>query len=250
MQNAFGVVESVDAEQPDVRFSQCIAEPIRPLSHVLPARDLGEASRIDGDREPRGPYLPERRKRPRPGRSSRLAGGPVRRGLLCGWYPHKRPAGNRACSPPARAAEVGRVTIALEPDQVRAEQACDDLSPPRQLREDLVTRERDVDEDPDAQVAALFAEHQGDKLELIVIYPNGRADGCLLGCSLGESPVDAYVGIPPWPAELRRGDHVVIQGPQGGVAESLVVVADLLSGQSDPDQVHAGDVERPGCVVR
>ena len=169
--------------------------------------------------------------------------------MLVGRYPHKRPAGHQACRPPARAPEVGRITIALESDQVRAEQARDDLPPPGQLREDLITRERNVDEDPDAQVAALFPEHLGHQLKLIVIHPYGRADGCLLRRGPGESPVDPDIGIPPRPAELRRGDHVVIQRPQRGIAEPLVVVADLLSRQPHPDQVHAGDIKRAGPVA-
>ncbi len=103
-----------------------------------------------------------------------------------------------------------------------------------------------MDEDPNAQVAALLPEHLGHQLKLIVIHPHGRAGGRLLCCGPGESPVDPDVGIPPRPAKLRRGDHVVIQRPQRGIAEALVIVADLLSRQSHADQMQAGEIERAG----
>jgi len=85
-----------------------------------------------------------------------------------------------------------------------------------------------MQEEADAQVAALLPQHLRDKLQLIVIYPHGRAGGRLLGRCPREAPVDPDVGIPPWPPELRRGDHIVIERPERAVAEALVVVADLI----------------------
>ena len=49
----------------------------------------------------------------------------------------------------------------LEADQVGAEQPFEDLAPPRQLLEQLGRRERDVQEEADAQVGAQLAQHRG-----------------------------------------------------------------------------------------
>src|ERR1019366_337897 len=62
--------------------------------------------------------------------------------------------------------------------------------------------------------------------------------------------VDRDIRVPPWAAELRLRDDVVIQRPERRIAEALVVVADLLGRQAHADQVHAARVEWSGRLTR
>ena len=156
------------------------------------------------------------------------------------------PRVGQAGRPAAGPQEVRGVGPALEAQQVRAEQAVDDLTAPRQLGEDLVAGERDVVEEADPDVAALLADHLRDQLELVVVHPDRRPGRRLVHGGLRERPVDRHVGVPPPAMELGRGDDVVIQRPQRRVAEPLVVVPDLLRGQAHAHQVQAVHLEGPG----
>ena len=128
-----------------------------------------------------------------------------------------------------QADEVLRAAGQLEADQVGAEQALEDLAPPRQLREQLGRRERDVQEEADPQVGPQLAQHLRHQLQLVVVHPDGRVlGGAASAAVLGEAPVDRDVGVPPLAVELRLGDHVVVERPQRGVGEALVEVLDLL----------------------
>ena len=77
------------------------------------------------------------------------------------------------------------------------------------------------------------------QLELIVVDPDGGTWSRLGGGRLGEAVVDAQVGIPPMTVEMRRDDHVVVEGPEGRVGEALVEVLDLFVGELHADEVHA-----------
>ncbi len=130
--------------------------------------------------------------------------------------------------------EVAGVAAALEAHQVRAQQAVDDGPAPRQLGEDFRRGEGDVVEEPDLQVRARLAQHLGDQLELVVLHPDRGALVGVLDDGVGEPPVDLAVGVPPGPVELRRGDHVVVQRPQGGVGEALVEELDVVACSAGP----------------
>ena len=164
--------------------------------------------------------------------------------------PDQRTARGHARRPAAGAQEVGGVAVALESEQVGAEQAADDLPPPGQLGEDLVPRERDVREVADTHVRPQRAHHPGHELELVVVRPHGRAVGGLGGDYLGVPAVHPDIRVPPLTVELGLGDDVVVEGPQGAVAEALVVVGDLFVRQSHADQVHPVRVEWFRCVAR
>ncbi len=139
--------------------------------------------------------------------------------------------------------EVLRAAGQLEADQVGAEQPLEDLAAPGQLLEELGRRERDVQEEADVEVGAQLAEHLRHQLQLVVVHPDGRALGRPVGGVLGEAPVHRDVRVPPLPVELRLGDDVVVERPQGGVGEALVEALDLLLGQRDRVQSHAVVVE-------
>ena len=223
MQDALGVVEPVHAEQHDARLADGLPDFPRALPDLLTLGDLGEAGRVDRDRE---------RGRLDLARPARFVD------------PHGRALGGQADGPAAGPQEVDGVGPALESQQVGAEQAQDHLAAPRQLGEDLVAGERYVVEKADPDVVAQLAQQPGNQLELVVVHPDGGPGRRLLRRRLREPPVDGHVRVPPVAMELRRGDHVVVERPQRRVAEALVVVADLVLGKSQPDQVQAVGLER------
>ena len=191
----------------------------------LGAGQLLEAGRVDRDRERRGPHGPA------VGQVDEVAVGLVADPLA------------------DQAHEVLRRAAELEADQVGAEQALEDLAAPRQLLEELGRREGDVQEEADPQVRAQLAQHRRHQLHLVVVHPHGRALGGGLGRPLGEPPVDRGVGVPPLAVELRLGDDVVVERPQGRVGEALVVVLDLRGGHRHRDQVHPVVLERLELVL-
>ena len=76
------------------------------------------------------------------------------------------------------------------------------------------------------------------------MHPHGRTGSRLLSRCSRETPVHRYVGVPQRAMKLRRRDDVMVQRPQRGVAEALVIVPDLLRRKTDADQVHADCIER------
>ena len=140
--------------------------------------------------------------------------------------------------------EVGGAAGQLEADQVGAEQPLEQLAPPRQLLEQLGRRERDVQVEADPQVGPELAQHLRDQLHLVVVHPHQGALVGQLGGLVGEPLVDLDVGVPPLAVELRLGHQVVVERPQGGVGEALVVALDLLGGHRHRVQVEAVGLER------
>ena len=151
---------------------------------------------------------------------------------------------------PDQANEVLRAAGQLEPDQIGSQQAVEDLVPPGQLEIELGGREGDVQEEPDPQVGPLLAQHLRHELELVVLHPHGRPWCGDLGGPVGEALVDPHVGVPPLAMELRGGDHVVVERPEGGVGETLVVLRDLLGGQRHGHQLQPVVGERLELLVR
>ena len=224
MQDALGVVKPVDAQQQRVRLAEGQPDIRGPLPDLVAPGDSLQGRRVDRDRE---------------GRRLDLA-------LAVGVAgPDGLAVGLQVRGPAAGAQEVRRVGPALETHQVRAEQALDHLAAPGKLGEDLVAGKRNVVEEADAKVGAPLAQHLRHQLQLVVMYPDRRARRRRGRRRGGERPVDDQVGLPPSAVELRRGDDVVVQRPQGRVAETLVVIPHLLRGQPHPNQVQAVGFERP-----
>ncbi len=139
----------------------------------------------------------------------------------------------------------------MEADQVGAEQAVDDLGAPRHLHEQLDRRERDVQEEADGQVGPQHAQHLRDQLQLVVLDPHGRALGGRPRGRLGEAPVDLDVAVPPLPVVDRFDDHVVVERPQRGVGEALVVQRRRRRRSAAPGtSVHAVLLDRRRCRRR
>ena len=222
VQDALGVVEPVHPEEHELRVAQVGPNAFGPGDHVGPGGQLGERPAVDRDREGLGPH-------------HALAAEP---GAL-----HRAATGDQA-GPAAGPQEVVGIRGPLEADQVGAEQPVEHLAPPRELGEELVRGERDVVEEADPQVRPDVAQHPGHQLELVVLHPDRGAAGRPGGCDVGEPAVDVDVGVPPAPVVDRRGDHVVVERPQGGVRHALVVLGDLPGRQRHRHQVQALGVER------
>ena len=150
----------------------------------------------------------------------------------------------RSCSRRASWTKFAAAAGPLEADEVGAEQALDDRRAPRQLGEELVGRERDVQEEADGQVGPLLAEQGRAPAAAGSRAPRRWRSPPRPPRPLGEALVDLDVGVPPGPVVLRLLDDVVVQRPQRGVGHALVVAVDLLLGERDRDQRHAAGLER------
>ena len=230
MPDALGVVEPVDAEHEDARVAELVTQLGRPVDDRRGLRQGLEAAVVDGDRDGTGPRR-------------------VRRAVAA-EHGHRVLPGGDLEQPPAGADEVLGVGLALEAEEVGAEEALEDRSAPGDLGEQLDRGEGDVVEPPDPQVGPLFADHPGDELQLVVLHPHRRALRGHLGDGVGEPLVDADVGPPPVAVERRLDDDVVVDRPQGVVAEALVVLLDLRRGQRDRAQVHRLVGERASGAAR
>ncbi len=94
----------------------------------------------------------------------------------------------------------------------------------------------------------LLAQHRRHELELVVLHPGDLVLGEGAQRRLGIDPVHLDVRPPPVPVVLGRDQLVVVQRPQGAVAEALVELVDLLLGEGDRHLLDAvvgewGDVE-------
>ena len=146
--------------------------------------------------------------------------------------------------------EVGGGTRSLESNEVGPQQSFDEFLTPRQATVELNRRERDVEEEPDTQIGTHLTQVRGNEVELVILHPHRGPFGGLLGGLLGEPLVDLLEGVPPLAVEHRLDHAVVIQRPQGGVGESLVVLLDLLGAERHRVDVVAIMVEGLDDLVR
>ena len=212
-----GVVQAVHTQQDLARAAQLGPDLFGPTTDVAVAGGAVEFGGVDGD-----------------GKCAHLDGAPVLQSDLAESGPHtyRRAGGVGAGQLSRQVQEVLRPAGQMKADQIRPEQAVDDLRAPRHLHEQLHRRERDVHEEPDGQIRPQVAQHLRDELELVVLYPHRRPRGGGTGGGLGETAVDVDVAVPPLAVVARLDDHIVIQRPQGGVGEALVVVGDVVGAES------------------
>ena len=149
--DALRVVEPVDAEQHELGIAEVAADLARPLDHRSGRQRVPVMCAV----------------------SIEIGNAPTRT---------MRPS---CCRPPsAVVASVSRRASRekfdaapgnLEADEVGAEQSLEDLAPPRQLHEELLRRERDVEEEADRHVGAQRAQHHRHELQVVVVHPDRRA---------------------------------------------------------------------------
>lgn len=141
-----------------------------------------------------------------------------------------------------RVEEVPDVIVGVEPEQIRAEQALQNLLPPREQPEHLVGGERDVQEEPDPDLGKPGADQRRGEHEVVVLHPDrvpGLGD---LGHRGGEPLVDPAVGVPVETIVRRVLREVVEQWPDRAVAEPAVVLPHVAPGQEHGNAVVARKV--------
>ena len=100
-----------------------------------------------------------------------------------------------------------------------------------------------MEEESDPDVGSEVPEHGRNQLELVVVHPDdvtGLGHGSGL---LGESTVHGDVGSPPGPMKLGRAHPVVIEGPEGAVAEAVIEVVFLSDAEGHGHLIDAVDLE-------
>jgi hypothetical protein len=126
-----------------------------------------------------------------------------------------------------RGGEVECCAPRLESQVVGAEKPLENLTTPREALEDVDRREWDMKEETDPGVGEPLPDQGRDELELVIVDPD--LPTCPGGTCGGASEplVDFLMGIPPVPVELEGSDGIVIEGPNGPIAEAVVVILDL-----------------------
>ena len=77
-----------------------------------------------------------------------------------------------------------------------------------------------------------IAQHLRHQLQLVVLDPYRRRRGRRRASGFGEAAVDVDIAVPPFAVVDRLDDDVVVQRPQRGVREALVVLGDVVGGQA------------------
>ena len=134
--------------------------------------------------------------------------------------------------------EVVAVVLRVEPDQVGAQHAGQQLGLPGADAEGLEVRPRDVPEDRHARVGALGLDERRQRREVIVLDEDQRRFGVLdlVQHRVGELAVHLQVVSPVVRPEDRARVHDVAQRPQALVGEAGVVSLLLLLGEPHPAQ--------------
>ena len=94
--------------------------------------------------------------------------------------------------------KIVAVRLNMEADQVRAQQAIQQLALPGADAEGLRIRPGDVPEDSDPGIRPRFLDHAGHQGEVIILHQYGGILFVrrLLDKSVGKAPVDLVVGFP------------------------------------------------------
>ena len=101
-----------------------------------------------------------------------------------------------------------------------------------------------MQKEPDGEVRPQHSQHLRHQLQLIVLDPHRRIRRCRLGGRFCEPPVHLDVAVPPLAVVDRLDDQIVVQRPQGGVGETLVVLGDVVCRQPNRVQLQAVVVDR------
>ncbi len=141
-----------------------------------------------------------------------------------------------------RGREVVAVLGDVEADQIGAQHALQDRGAPGQDAEDLGRRKRDVQEEADAGLGQLLADHGRGQGQLVVVDPDQVAGAMAAHDLVGEAAVDGPVDLPlALGVEPDLVEQVVEQRPQHAVREAVVVARDLVPGQLHRDRAQLAE---------
>ena len=113
--------------------------------------------------------------------------------------------------------------LCLEGDDVGAQQPIEHFLSPRQPGEQLNGRERNMQVEADGDVVPQVAQQSRYQLQLVILNPRHVTGVEGTSRFLSEPAVHLAIRSPPVPVILRNANRVVVQRPQGAVAETEVV---------------------------
>ena len=146
-----------------------------------------------------------------------------------------------------RVHQVAGVAASLQAHQVVDEEVLQQLPRPRQDREGVDGRKRDVQEEADLSRPSELSKCSGEREEVEVVDPQGVVGPQMGRQALGESSVDPPVGGVRLASYVNPVRVVVQQRPQRSVGKDVVVQAGLAPRQVECDhapraEVRNGDV--------
>src|SRR6266571_6080109 len=116
--------------------------------------------------------------------------------------------------------ERAHVIVRVEPDQVGAEHATQEFAVPRQETEDVVRRERDVQEESDPRVGNALPDHLRHEEQLVVVNPYDVIRAERMRDFVGKALVHLAVRGPLRRRVARVRREGMEQGPQRPVREA------------------------------
>src|SRR6266571_1136640 len=129
--------------------------------------------------------------------------------------------------------ERAHVIVRVEPDEVGAEHASEEIAVPRKETEDVVRRERDMKEESDPSVGGALADHLRHEEQLVVVNPYDVIRAERVNDLVGEAPVHLAVRGPLRRRVARVRREGMEQGPQRPVREPGIEGPRELAGQED-----------------
>ncbi len=121
----------------------------------------------------------------------------------------------------------------MKADEVSAEETGEDLLSPGQVPEYLVRREGDVVEIADLCIGQALPEHLGQEHQVIVVNPDDVAGLDHFHHGVAELLVHPLINVPCLRVVVHEVVEVVEERPEGVVAESVVVVLDVVRREKD-----------------
>ena len=126
----------------------------------------------------------------------------------------------------------------MEAHGVAAEQAFDDLLPPRQDAEDITAGEGRVMEKADLDVGAQGPDEPWRQPEVVVVNPNGSPRGRFIAGRLRKALIDLPEGLPVRVIDLKKAGKAVQDRPDRFLGCDVLKTADLLLTQRNPPETN------------
>ena len=90
-----------------------------------------------------------------------------------------------------------------------------------------------MQKEADAQIGSQEPQHAGHELQLVVVDPYQASAWGSLGSTRGKNCVDLAIRGEVGLIEHRRHDSIVVERPQGGVAEAQIVLCGNVAIEHD-----------------
>lgn len=223
--DALGVVEPIDTQDDGSSVTQLVPQSCGSCLHFWGPGHPFEFLRIDGNRR--------------------------RLQMNIAIVPPEIPLapGFRSSEPASCPSEIVCALARLKGQDIGSEQPLDDLATPRQAGKQLDGWKGNVQIEADRGVGNDHPEHRGDELELIVLDPGDVAGLERLSRHFGISLIDVHVRAPGVSVEFRSHYCIVVERPQGSVAETQIEPFELFLAERHWALLDAFMGERLGSEV-